>query len=502
MEEFPGSVPDAKPNENQDKKKKQRKGASFRVPNLVSLEGTDKVKSTTEHEAPSITDILAGEVHKQNKDIDDTATEPVTSEDNTQQEQLTESDNLHVVESKSETDDLDETETYEPLKGYEAEPVEFSGGEVIIHLSGDRPINERVVMPSNETFVTSEIPVTATAQSEAPVFIPQLEQQQYGHESASSEIPSREAIGGGDIPPVPPRNRPTASSEGSPEPHPIVYESIFPRSEDIYERSDVLPSPRNQASVVEQGATKKDVEKAVYYAAKAGQNRGLLTGLLVFGGYEHFKHKRRERRQEKRFQKQAKQLETVGQDLDFNQREQAQTRGEANRRFASVEKRLNNVVNLDKLVHKKPATGDAQGIEQLDIPPDHRLESSAWHTIEVDSRTGKPVENPTFQYGHEYYRERAQEGTPTAQRNAAAGEVALVAVAAEETTKSTTDTNAATQSGRIPDATTQGPPIIGSQAEANTKQKSAQKQSSTTGPLWPWLVALVVIVICLVAVVR
>jgi hypothetical protein len=501
MEEFPGSVPDAKPNENQDKKKKQRKGANFRVPNLVSLEETDKVTPTTEHEATSITDILAGEAHKQHKNIDGKATEPVTPEDKTQPE-LSVSDNLHAVESKSETNDLDEAETYEPLKGYEAEPVEFSGGEVIIHLSGDRSVNERVVVPSNETSVTSEELVTATAQHEALVFIPQLEQQQYGHQSASPEMPSRETAGGGDIPPVPPHNRPTASSEGPPEPQPTVYESVYPHSEDIYERPDALPSPSNQPSVVEQGATKQDVEKAVYYAAKAGQNRGLLTGLLVFGGYEHFKHKRRERRQEKRFQKQAKQLETVGHELDFSQREHAQTRSEANRRFASVEKRLNKVVKLDKLPNKKPVAGDGQVIEQLDIPPDHRLESSAWHTIEVDSRTGKPVENPTFQYGHEYYRERAQEGTPTAQRNAAAGEVALVAAATEAATKHITDTATAIKPGYIPDATTQGPPISSSQAEANSKQKSPQKQSSTTGPLWPWLVALVVIAICLVAVVR
>lgn len=47
--------------------------------------------------------------------------------------------------------------------------------------------------------------------------------------------------------------------------------------------------------------------------------------------------------------------------------------------------------------------------EPFEIPPEHRMASSAWHHIEVDRRTGKAVENPTFSYGKEFQNEQHQE---------------------------------------------------------------------------------------------
>ena len=55
---------------------------------------------------------------------------------------------------------------------------------------------------------------------------------------------------------------------------------------------------------------------------------------------------------------------------------------------------------------------DAQAIaEQLSkpLPQQHRLEHSAWHTIEVDKKTGRVVEQPVFEYGQEFQREVRQE---------------------------------------------------------------------------------------------
>jgi hypothetical protein len=48
----------------------------------------------------------------------------------------------------------------------------------------------------------------------------------------------------------------------------------------------------------------------------------------------------------------------------------------------------------------EPATG---------TPAGHRLEHSVWHSIEVDSKTGRAVETPAFTYGQEYNREQAPE---------------------------------------------------------------------------------------------
>lgn len=74
----------------------------------------------------------------------------------------------------------------------------------------------------------------------------------------------------------------------------------------------------------------------------------------------------------------------------------------------------------------------AEKPEELNIPTDHRVETSAWHTYEVDGQ-GKAVSaaESSIDYGHEYYRERAAETGPKDSDNimGAAGEVALVAAA-------------------------------------------------------------------------
>lgn len=48
-------------------------------------------------------------------------------------------------------------------------------------------------------------------------------------------------------------------------------------------------------------------------------------------------------------------------------------------------------------------------VEERDVPDDRRVETSAWHNIEVDKKTGKAVENPTVEYGEEFKREQEQE---------------------------------------------------------------------------------------------
>lgn len=45
----------------------------------------------------------------------------------------------------------------------------------------------------------------------------------------------------------------------------------------------------------------------------------------------------------------------------------------------------------------------------VEIPADRRVETSAWHRIEVDKKTGKAVEDPTFVYGEEFQKEQHQE---------------------------------------------------------------------------------------------
>ncbi|HSX07874.1 MAG TPA: hypothetical protein VLG11_03180 [Candidatus Saccharimonadales bacterium] len=48
--------------------------------------------------------------------------------------------------------------------------------------------------------------------------------------------------------------------------------------------------------------------------------------------------------------------------------------------------------------------------ETLETPPEHEVVRSGWHSIELDSKTGKAVENPTgFEYGEAFQRERRSE---------------------------------------------------------------------------------------------
>lgn len=62
---------------------------------------------------------------------------------------------------------------------------------------------------------------------------------------------------------------------------------------------------------------------------------------------------------------------------------------------------------------EKPAPVPRQQTENIDEPiqvsPDRRVETSAWHRIEVDKKTGKAVENPELSYGEEFQNEQHQE---------------------------------------------------------------------------------------------
>jgi hypothetical protein len=250
----------------------------------------------------------------------------------------------------------------------------------------------------------------------------------------------------------------------------------------------------------ERPATKQEVEDAVYYATKSGQNRGVLTGLLVAGGDEHFKHKRREKRQEKRFQKQSKQLEQNRADQHFFFDDQAKRQMNTEQRFAAAERRFEQHFHPEKQP-AKPEQHRLDTPEQLAIPADHRLETSAWHSIEIDNKTGRAVENPAFTYGKEYYRERAQEATPKQQRNAATGEVALVAAAMGQSDSSNPPAAPPIGMPNIPLATTQGSPTKAALKSGLKSLGSSDSDNSNQGPLWPWLVALVVVVICLIVVI-
>lgn len=383
---------------------------------------------------------------------------------------------------------VNDPEIDELLPGYDPEPVEFSGGEVIIHLDGSVPVTEREI-PLRAERASEEGPVT---NAEVPPFVPPAEWRSQVHDVAEEpEDTAASTVDNGEAPPpVYPPERPVASFEQPPQP--FVPGGARP--------VEVLPSEQEPAeayrayqlrrqNIPDRPATKRQVEHAVHDAAKAGERQGRLEGLLVGGVYEHYKHKRRERLAEKRAKTQSKQLENARKDYGSVRHEQEKQRNDANTLQQTTEQRLKDTERRARLAEEAAMAAQAQ----LSVAPEHRLQTSAWHTIEVDAKTGKAVENPTFRYGHEYHQERAQESGAVNSRTMAAGGVAVAGASSNNATAP--DGNNSLPPVYIPSATTQGPP----QNTPGRSQKPADtsSQPSTSAPLWPWVIALLVIAVCL-----
>ena len=501
MEEFPSLVPEAKPSDGKDKKKKRAKRTNLRLPALASLENGHQDKSGAKPETTPLNEALAGLMEKKKPETDHGVKEKLRPSEKRPTPEIAVPTAEVSEDTEGKAEAADKAEAYEELPGYQPEPVEFSGGEVIIHLQGDEPVAERIIPLHAEDEPEAEPKEKPLFQP--PTFTPPAEQRR----QEQVESPESAVAGGGEVPPTQPPEAPPTPFEQPPEPPRPPAGPLQPRPEDIYTPPTVSSPDITQTSFGgEQLVTKKEAEDAAYYAARAAQNRGVATGLLVGGAYEHFKHKRREKRQEKRFKQQSKQLQEARQNYDFGLQEQARSdqRIETLERQLGAEKRFENQARPEKLpqaVAKRPKPDPS--IERLPaIPADHRLETSAWHSIEVDSKTGKAVENPAFEYGHEYYRERAAEATPKAQLGAAAGEVALVAAAG--TALPASASTPALPSPHIPDATTQGSRPAGRSQNTSSGQDQVRASSPavSTGPLWPWLLALTVVVICLVLVAK
>jgi len=163
----------------------------------------------------------------------------------------------------------------------------------------------------------------------------------------------------------------------------------------------------------------QSVEDARYYARTRGRREGVLAGMLLGGGIEHFRHKRRERKMEKDFSKKEKAHEKDLENLTYEQKREAMVKDLRE----AYEQRYQNKVEASAsaaVVARNEAVAGTQTTasaergkpvsvqEVIELPPDHHIESSAWLNVEVDAQ-GNPVENSSFEYGAEYYRERAHE---------------------------------------------------------------------------------------------
>lgn len=194
-------------------------------------------------------------------------------------------------------------------------------------------------------------------------------------------------------------------------------------------------------------------------AERGWDAKSLWAGIIIGGVIEHVRHKRKQKRRDKVHAGQVKELQKGHQ---ATQEQLRQTEAKAERTKTSLEKQLDRLKQLvvpipvptpprperpqmqqtvPKYEAPAPVPRQAQAERASanpllaplpanpetktplpqnapekqnpdiapEIPKDHKVESSAWHHIEIDKKTGKAVEAPTVAYGEEFKREQHQE---------------------------------------------------------------------------------------------
>lgn len=128
------------------------------------------------------------------------------------------------------------------------------------------------------------------------------------------------------------------------------------------------------------------------------------------------------------------------------------------------------------------------------LPPEgRRVEMSAWHRIEVDEKTGRPVENPSVEYGEAFKREQKQEKL--------AHDAAKVQTAAQVgMTILSGGSGAASASPAMPSKETSPTPAsqkIATFTRTEIRQAVRQVSRNVTSPL-TWVAAFTLVVILFV----
>ncbi|MGB4967703.1 MAG: hypothetical protein WBO35_05895 [Candidatus Saccharimonadales bacterium] len=267
------------------------------------------------------------------------------------------------------------------------------------------------------------------------------------------------------VPPVAPTSPAPAPATPAPTRPPN------PNQQHYYQ--NVLPTLQANPNLIQTNPnaapTAADVDDAEYYARRQGRREGLFAGLVVGGGVEHIRHKRREKRMEKNHAETIQKHEKLAEDAKWDRvREKRDEKPSADfaTKFTSVESPRRRdehperpVATTGKELHelrtsaavermKHDITRETTKIERaaeveyqrrhetIEVPEGHRVERSAWHTVELDEH-GRPVENSVVEYGQEYYNERAHETAPvdkTALKTAAASAAMAGATASSSQT--------------------------------------------------------------------
>jgi hypothetical protein len=154
---------------------------------------------------------------------------------------------------------------------------------------------------------------------------------------------------------------------------------------------------------------------------RTGEPLAALVGVIDW--FRGRKIRKEHRRSQKRQEAQIKTLQeqTTQQAAQYEQRLRSQqtTQERLQRQFNTLRQQTTHneqhtrELQVEQIRQAHEATKRAamaeKAIEQVvELPPEHHLEKSVWHNIEVD-KTGRAVERPVLQYGHEFQREQYRE---------------------------------------------------------------------------------------------
>ncbi|PID99130.1 hypothetical protein CSA80_03385 [Candidatus Saccharibacteria bacterium] len=396
-------------------------------------------------------------------------------------------------EAASEQQEPLSTQTTEAAQEPPAEELAEAPAEESQELPLESPAPETAT-ESNEAESTEEedpgkAPATATSSQSST----------HAAGGSTATPTGQQGSGGGGQPPVtpvpPPRRTPLPRRFQRPQP--VPGPNIYTAPTAVNTVGNTIASAA-APNILNSARSNEDLQA---YAYRRGRNRGLVAGVIVGGGIEHIRHKRREKKMTREFakkrQEQVKKIETIQQNHareiesaaireetklqeaarlqeaakvrnEAKIREMAAEKDRANARAASglaveanhaartqsLEERTRQRAEIQREIEKKLAAEQkakekaritqkleekAQAMEQEEqakLAEGHRIERSAWHNIEVDSH-GKAAEETSFEYGHEYYQERAKETAPRTKQvkkhiDEATGEVALVAAVLSE----------------------------------------------------------------------
>lgn len=377
------------------------------------------------------------------------------------------------------------------VHGYAVHENELSQGEGLISLEG--PVAEHVVPLhelQSETAPAAPQLVRSEQEPAAPPITYQVRAEQHDAVSVSAattaEVPASQ--------PIVQEASPVRSTETGPAPQ--VPEAPVAQDVRPLEPAEVFRQYRQEAQlrtaepavpVTEGYRARQTVEDELYSAETAARRKGLLAQALKRGGYEQLKHRHHEKKQERLLKKQQRLAERL------QAQQIAAGRAPSRSTVASPERPPQAGVSPRFAAEQYSGTDPAE----LQVPVDHHLETSAWHTIEIDNKTGRPVENPSFTYGQEYHHERAQElGV-----NDAPAAPAPQATQAHPTDSTPPSVKRRSQKQMLTDLTDKVKSVDYAKLRRDATRAlhtaaAATKQSMRSdGPIWPLIAGLVIVVV-------